>query len=205
MSRNKYHKPNHFAVKCHSKKPPTVHPVTGSEDPDEDEKIQMSIAITLDDTQLVTLRLESCSLIRFQVDTGAQCNVVPLGIYKKATKDLSLAHVSPSHTNITGTSFPFVGTVLLWVWWEDFNCSVDCKLVGRQDTCQLLGRNARQGMRTVSYLDNNHLNKPQTGGAPVYTAEELGLLTMQEITKTFSTVFEGVCWSSACAISHSTQ
>ena len=76
-SRNKYHKPNHFAVKCHSKKPPAVHPVTGSEDPDEDEKIQMSIAITLDDTQLVTLRLESCSLIRFQVDTGAQCNVVP--------------------------------------------------------------------------------------------------------------------------------
>ena len=25
------------------------------------------------------------SLIRFQVDTGAQCNVVPLSIYKKAT------------------------------------------------------------------------------------------------------------------------
>ena len=85
------------------------------------------------------------------------------------------------------------------MWWEDFNCSVARKLVGRQDTCQLLGRNARQGMRTVSYLDNNHLNKPQTGGAPVYAAEELGLLTMQEITKTFSTVFEGVCWLSACA------
>ena len=113
----------------------------------------------------------------------------------------SLTH---EHHCIWGHLISFVGTVLLWVWWEDFNCSVDCKLVGRQDTCQLLGRNARQGMRTVSYLDNNHLNKPQTGGAPVYAAEELGLLTMQEITKTFSTVFEGVCWLSACAISHDT-
>ena len=46
-------------------------------------------------------------------------------------------------------------------------------------------------MRTVSYLDNNHLNKPQTGGAPVYAVEDLGLLTMQEITKKFHTVFGG--------------
>ena len=44
------------------------------------------LAFTRDDTQLVTLRLESGSHIRFQADTGAQCNVVPLEIYKKVTR-----------------------------------------------------------------------------------------------------------------------
>ena len=42
---------------------------------------------SLDDSQMVTLQLESGSLIQFQVDTGAQRNVVPLSIYKKATND----------------------------------------------------------------------------------------------------------------------
>ena len=54
----------------------------------------------LDDSQLVTLRLESGCHIRFQVDTGAQCNVVPLGIYKKATKDTQLKQVTPSHHSL---------------------------------------------------------------------------------------------------------
>ena len=50
----------------------------------------------VDDSQCVTLKLvESGNFLRFQVDTGAQCNVVPLDLYKKATKDHSLAQVKP--------------------------------------------------------------------------------------------------------------
>ena len=45
-------------------------------------------AVTLDDSQLVTLMLESGNYLLFQPDTGAQCNVVPLHLYKKATKDV---------------------------------------------------------------------------------------------------------------------
>ena len=73
-------------------------------------------AVALDDSQLVTLRLESGSQIRFQADTGAQCNVVPLEIYKKATKDFSLTQMTPAQTQITaygGTVLPVVGNVLL--------------------------------------------------------------------------------------------
>ena len=44
MTCNKCHKSNHFTVKCRSKKPPALHPVTREEDPDEDDIFQMSVA-----------------------------------------------------------------------------------------------------------------------------------------------------------------
>lgn len=45
-------------------------------------------AVTLDDTQLVTLRLTSRNFLRFQADTRAQCNVIFLHLYSKAANDL---------------------------------------------------------------------------------------------------------------------
>ena len=53
-----------------------------------------------------------------QADTGAQCNVVPLELYKKATNDRQLGNVNPTKTRTTaygGTTLPVVGTVLLQV------------------------------------------------------------------------------------------
>ena len=49
----------------------------------------------LDDSQLVTLKLESGNYLRFQLDTGAQCKVVPIHLYKKASKDYNMTHVQP--------------------------------------------------------------------------------------------------------------
>ncbi|CAH3105182.1 unnamed protein product [Pocillopora meandrina] len=87
---------------------------------------------TLDDSQLVTLKLESGNFLRFQPDTGAQCNVVPLHLYKKATRDLNLFNVAPVSTAIIsygGTSIPFLGKVRLRVWRGDFTRLLDCNLV----------------------------------------------------------------------------
>ena len=55
---------------------------------DEVFGVQEISAVTLDDSQLVTLNLESGNYFRFQPNTGAQCNVVPLHLYKKATKNV---------------------------------------------------------------------------------------------------------------------
>ena len=69
-----------------------------------------------DESQFVTLELESGKYMRFQADTGAQCNVVPLELYKKATNDHQLANVNPTKTRTTaygGTTLSVVGTVLL--------------------------------------------------------------------------------------------
>lgn len=71
---NKCHKPNHFAAKCLSK--PTKRSVRVVDKSEDVYQTQIS-EISIDDSQLVTLKLESGKYLRFQVDTGAQCNVVP--------------------------------------------------------------------------------------------------------------------------------
>ena len=110
------------------------------------------------DSQFVTLKLESGNYLRFQVDTGAQCNVVPLDLYRKATKDYKLVQVSPTKPKITaygGTEIPVVGKVLLRVWRGKFKCRLDCKIVDQENIRPLLGRKACIGMGIVAYLDND--------------------------------------------------
>lgn len=54
--------------------------------------------------------------MRFQVDTGAQCNVIPLDLYKQTTKDIHLHEVMTVQSQITaygGTTLPVVGQVVL--------------------------------------------------------------------------------------------
>ena len=85
----------------------------------------------LDDSQFVTLRIQSGNFIRFQVDTGAQCNVLPLSTYKQATGDVTLSKVTATHTKVTaygGGTLPVVGTTLLKVWRDKSRYLLDCKL-----------------------------------------------------------------------------
>ena len=98
-----------------------------------------------DDSQLVTLKLESGNYLRFQPDTGARCNVVPLHLYKKATRHFNLLNVTPVSTAIIsygGTSIPILGRVRLRVWRGDFRCFLDCNLVDSKRVRPILGRKA---------------------------------------------------------------
>ena len=91
--------------------------------------------------------------MRLQADTGAQCNVVPLELYKKATNDRQLAKVNSTKTRITaylGTTLPVVVTVLLLVQRGDLQCQLDCKLVNRSDIKPILGRKACLGLMIVT-------------------------------------------------------
>ena len=91
-----------------------------AQDTDDSEAYPIQVHVhCLDDSQLVTLRLQAGSYIRFQVDRGAQCNVLPLGTYKEATGDRSLSEVSTVKTKVTaygGGTLPVVGSVKLKVW-----------------------------------------------------------------------------------------
>ena len=92
-------------------------------------------AVTLDDSQLVTLKLE--------------CNVVPLHLHKKATKDVGLCNVTPVNTAIISygvTLIPVLGKVRLRVWRGDFRCLLDCTLVDSKRVRPILGRKACLGM-----------------------------------------------------------
>ena len=193
---NKCQKRNHFAAKCWSKTSPGVNPVAVSGEVKGDEKDEEAYEAhsggNVDDSQLITMRLASSSHIRFQVDTGAQCNVLTLEIYKRATKDWGLIHVTPSRMNITaygGTKLPVVGDVQLRVWRGESHCQLECKLVDRPDIHPLLGRKACIEMKIISYLYNDQLNQPQTGGAPVYAVEGVGLLSVQQLSEMYPTVF----------------
>ena len=148
--------------------------------------------INLDESQLVTLELESGNFMRFQADTGAQCNVVPLALYKKATLDHELTKVTPTATKITtygGTTLPVVGTVLLRVRRGDLQCHLDCKLVDRNDIRPILGRKACLGLKIVAYLDNDQLNKPDTSGAAIYAVETPSPMSTEQFIKKHPKVF----------------
>ena len=174
---NKCGKKNHFANVCfgHAPKPTTrTHPVYCFEDELSDEVfgVEEISAVTLDDSQLVTLKLESGHYLRFQPDTGAQCNVVPLHLYKKATKDVDLCNVTPVNTVIIlygGTSIPILGKGHLRVWRGHFRCLLDCNLVDSKKVRPILGRKVCLGMNIIQYLDKDQLNRPQEFDGEVYT------------------------------------
>ena len=186
---NKCNRRNHFAAKCRSKKATRV--VKALE---EDESSEVFLVKTeLDDSQCVTLKLESGNYLRFQVDTGAQCNVVPLVLYKKATRDYCLKKVTPAKQNITaygGTTIPVCGSTRLRVWRGDYRCKLDCKVVDRDDIRPILGRKACIGMRIVAYLDNDNLNKPHPGRALVYAVDNKHTpMSKDSVIKKYPTVF----------------
>jgi len=190
----KCHKLNHFASKCRSRWPVVQRvKAVDTEECEEDEIFPMEVApVQLDDTQLVTLKLESGNYIRFQADTGAQCNVIPLTVYKRATGDFNLSCVMPAQTTITaygGQSIPVAGTTLLKVWRGDYHCKLNCKLIDSEGIRPLLGRKACVGMKIITYLDNDDMNKPDTTGAAVFAVEIMPYTSKEQLLKLHPMVF----------------
>ena len=148
--------------------------------------------VGLDDSQMVTFQLESGCYLRFQVDTGAQCNVLPVILYKKATKDNRLASITKGRSHITaygGTTLPVVGTVAIRVRRGSHQYNIHCKLVNSPSICPLVGRQACLKMGLVSYLDNDELNKPDTGNLPVYSIDVKVAGSVDQLIKQYPEVF----------------
>ena len=146
----------------------------------------------LDDSQLITLKLEPGNYLRFQPDTGAQCNTIPLDLYKKAIGDFKLEHVEPAKTKISaygGAELNVVGQVCIRVWRDDFHCKLDCKIVNNKGVRPLLGRKSCIGMNIVKYIDNDEIYKPFTGGANVYVVNDDQTVTKDTLLTKFPDVF----------------
>ena len=94
---NKCNKKNNFAAKCRSKlMPRSVQTLA-----EDDEDVYQLGKTGIDNSQQVTVKLESGNYLRFQVDIGAQCNIIPLNVYRNTTKDYSLQNVMLSQQKIT--------------------------------------------------------------------------------------------------------
>ena len=80
---------NHFAKECPISS--TSKRVSLVEEDDELPVFQVfKVSAQGCDSNLVTLKVSSGNFIRFEIDTGARCNVLPVHIYKKATGDFDL-------------------------------------------------------------------------------------------------------------------
>ena len=202
---------NHFAAVCRSrawadrnKNSQTARVVeleqTEEIECDEIYCISDIAAIQLDDSQLVTLKLESGNFLRFQPDTGAQCNVIPVHLYKNATKDLNLKYVKKFQTAIVaygGSKIPVVGEVKIHVCRGDYQGLLDCKLVDSTEIRPLLGRKACIEMNIIKYIDNDELHKPISGNSPVYTldsargeASNHSALSREDLLRKYPKVFK---------------
>ena len=196
-------KMNHFAAVCRGKRNKAEHQksVRCVNDPDSDELAELFTShdvstVDLDDSQLVTVKLESGNWLRFQPDTGAQCNVIPLHLYKKASKDHKLKNVTQTNTRITaygGAQVNIKGKVRLLVWRDNDRYSIECKLVDSNNVRPILGRKACLEMNIIQYTDNDEINKPKIGSAPVYTIanndSKNSPISKEELIATYPKVF----------------
>ena len=182
---------NHFANKCRQKRSgSTRNSVRAIGEPDEVFPVREG-ATLLDDSQCVTLKLDSGNYIRFQIDSGAQCNVLPLKMYKRATKDVQMNDVTKCQSTILafgGSRLTVVGEVRVRVWRDDYKCILVCKLVDSDNIRPILGRKACVGMKLIQYTDNDALHKPATRDAQVYAVEG-ALISKAAITEKYATVF----------------
>lgn len=197
---NECGKRNHFAAMCRSRKRQNsktdktgVRAIEDSDEGNEDVYVISDVAaITLDDSQLVTFKLDSGNYLRFQPDTGAQCNVIPVHLYKKAAKDPKLRNVTPVNSAISaygGSRLPVVGRVLLRVWRDNAKCLLDCKLVEDEDIRPILGRKACIGMNIIKYTDNDAINKSTTDGSAVFTLHNDNSMSKESILERYPEVF----------------
>ena len=114
-------------------------------------------------------------------------------IYKKATGDFSLSHVTLVQTNITaygGHALQVAGLVHLKVWQGEYHCKLNCKLVDCDNICPLLGRKACLGMKIITYLDNDSMNKPNTRNTAAFALDIAGYASKEQLIAHHPRVFE---------------
>ncbi|KAK2570249.1 hypothetical protein P5673_005029 [Acropora cervicornis] len=148
-------------------------------------------------SSLVTLKVPSGNFIRFEIDTGARCNVLPVHIYKKATSDCDLKRVTPAKSSIIsydGGNIPVLETVKIQVWRGSFTCLLLCRLVESRRCRPILGKSACEGMGVVEIKDSDAIWRPHTSGGQVFSVEDVMSsskpLTKEQVIEMFPDVFD---------------
>ena len=68
-----------------------------------------------------------------------------------------------------------MGQVIVPVWRDGKKFKLDCKVVDNTSIRPVLGRKACLGMKILQYMDDDKINKPDTGNAHVYAMNTLGV------------------------------
>ena len=196
------HRKGHFAAKCYQRKDKAVHAVDDSDSHDSEcfTIFEVSTVRKLDDDEQVTLRARSGKYIRFQIDTGAQCNVISAQTYKSLTGDYKLAEVNKCDSaivNYDGTHMAVIGTVCLPLSRRDKQYRVHCRVINGKRFRSILGRRSAITMQLINLCDNDQIHMPDTQGAEVLSAgltdSAKNLLSKDDVMREYPAVFsEGV-------------
>ena len=137
--------------------------------------------------------LESGNFVRFRPDTGAQCDVLPLHVYRKASKDETLEKVTHTQASLVaygGSKIKVIGRVSMCIWRNERSYLLDCHVVDSEEIRPILGIKSRLAMNIIQYKDDDLLNKPKTDGSWVYAIEDLPPpVTKEELMLMFPDVF----------------
>ena len=182
---------NRFAKKCPTSS--ALKRVSLVEEDDEFPVFQVSkVSAQSCDSNLVTLKFSSGNFIRFEIDTGARCNVLPVHIYKKATGDFDLKQVNTAKSSIVsydGGNISVSGTVKIQVWRGSFTCLLLCRLVESKRCCPFFGKSACEGMGVVEIKDSDAIRRPDTSGGQVFSVQDAMSISRppskEEVMETF--------------------
>ena len=171
---SKCRKYNHFAAKCKSGISDKNKPVHAISKHVPDIYSVDVFSVSNDESRFISFLLPSGSWIKFQVDTGAQCNVIPLDVYKLANDDANLGLISHRKSIITaygGAKIEVIGEVILDVTRNGKFYRILCKIIDNSSVRPLLGRKACLGMNIVKDLDNDEIHPPEFGKSKVFSIE----------------------------------
>lgn len=95
-----------------------------------------------------------------------------------------------------GSALNVVGQATIKVWRQKKSYLLNCQIIN-ENVHPLLGHKACLGMKLIAYLDNDAINKPQTGKGSVFTVNTTSpdstLITKEDLCKEFPTVFSENC------------
>ncbi|KAK4296250.1 hypothetical protein Pmani_031249 [Petrolisthes manimaculis] len=171
---SKCKKNNHFAVKCSNSRKEmsrldrkSVNKLSNVNlEDDSDSELQVYTvkrvsSVELREEQTVTLKINPKCGIRFQIDSGADCNVLPVHVYSEATGDRELRKVSPSNSTLFGygrVGKRSVGQVMIKVYRGNRTCNLSCELVSGKEFHSVLGYEACVFLDLLEIKDNDKIN-----------------------------------------------
>ncbi|XP_066941413.1 uncharacterized protein [Macrobrachium rosenbergii] len=118
-------------------------------------------SIKMTKEQTVTLKVSPLRYIRFQIDCGADCNVLPLHVYQAATGDSELKEVGLSSTTLYvygQKGIRSFGSVCIRVWRGVRTINLKCELLQGQRFHSILGYQACVAFNILEIKDNDQVN-----------------------------------------------
>lgn len=154
---------------------------------DELYTVRMVSRLQLKPEQTVTLKISPKHYIKFQIDTGADCNVIPVHVYIAATGDSQLQKVQQSTKFLYGygqKSTPSVGQVKIKVLWGESSCDLDCEFLRGKQYNSMLGHKASVQLDLIERKDNDMLNPLRHCTSQVCAAQMLHNVDTKDINTT---------------------